>query len=247
MTKGLSRRRLLSVGVALPAALPLGGAVAETIRGETPWSEGRADHPSLAPIGEGYSYFTPAEAAFVEAAVGRLIPKDELGAGAVEAGVPVFLDRQLGGDYGKALRWYMGGPWSPGLPTQGYQSRFTPAQMYRAAIRAIDAAVARDHGGAAFAKLSAGDQDKVLENLEAGRMALDGVDAKAFFKLLLQNTIEGFFSDPIYGGNRDMVGWKLIGFPGARYDQRRFASRYGEPYPLPPVGIAGRSGWHNGG
>ena len=246
MTKGVSRRGLLSAGVALPAALPIGGAIAETIRGDTPWAEGRADHPSLAPVGEGYHYFTVAEAAFVEAAVGRLIPKDELGPGAVEAGVPIFLDRQLGGDYGKALRWYMGGPWAPGLPTQGYQSRFTPAQMYRTAIREIDQAVGKAHGGATFAKLSAADQDAVLTELQAGKLALDQADPAAFFKLLLQNTIEGFFSDPIYGGNRDMVGWKLIGFPGARYDQRRFASRYGEPYPLPPVGIAGRPGWHGG-
>jgi gluconate 2-dehydrogenase gamma chain len=61
--------------------------------------------------------------------------------------------------------------------------------------------------------------------------------------MFLQNVIEGFFSDPIYGGNRDMAGWKLIGFSGARYDQREFVLAYGKPYPLPPVGISGRPGW----
>src|SRR5438309_1210176 len=71
-----------------------------------------------------------------------------------------------------------------------------------------------------------------------------GVEAKAFFTLLLQNTIEGFFADPLYGGDRDMVGWKLIGFPGARYDYRDFVSRHGQPYPLPPVAIGGRPEWN---
>jgi hypothetical protein len=55
--------------------------------------------------------------------------------------------------------------------------------------------------------------------------------------MFLQNVMEGFWSDPIYGGNKNMIGWKLIGFPGARYDHRDFVSRHGEPYPLPPVGL----------
>jgi hypothetical protein len=71
----------------------------------------------------------------------------------------------------------------------------------------------------------------------------DGVKAKAFFELLLQNTPEGFFSDPIYGGNRDMVGWKLIGFPGARYDYRPYVDKHGAQLDLPPVGLKGRPGW----
>jgi gluconate 2-dehydrogenase gamma chain len=137
----------------------------------------------------------------------------------------------------------MQGPWSPGLPTQGYQTRLTPAGLYRAAIKAIDAAVVRESRGASFAKLAAADQDAFLHRLEKGEVALDGVDAKAFFAQLLQNTLEGFWSDPIYGGNKDMAGWKLIGFPGARYDHADFVAKHGEKYPLPPVGITGRVEW----
>jgi gluconate 2-dehydrogenase gamma chain len=55
--------------------------------------------------------------------------------------------------------------------------------------------------------------------------------------------MEGFFADPIYGGNRDMAGWKLVGFPGARYDYRDWVERHNEAYPLPPVSIMGRSDW----
>jgi gluconate 2-dehydrogenase gamma chain len=86
-------------------------------------------------------FFTPEEAAFIEAAVARLIPNDEVGPGAVEANVPFFLDRQLAGPFGRGDHYYLGGPWPKGTPEQGYQSRFSPAQLYRAAIAAIDSYV----------------------------------------------------------------------------------------------------------
>jgi gluconate 2-dehydrogenase gamma chain len=59
----------------------------------------------------------------------------------------------------------------------------------------------------------------------------------------MANAMEGFFADPIYGGNRDMAGWKLIGFPGARYDYRDHVGKHNQPYPLPPVSILGRGEW----
>ena len=98
-------------------------------------------------------------------------------------------------------------------------------------------------GGKKFSQLGADQQDQVLKGLESGDIKLDGADAKTFFTLFLQNTIEGFFSDPIYGGNRDMAGWKLIGFPGARYDYRPYVKQHGKKLDLTPVGIEGRPGW----
>ncbi len=176
-----------------------------------------------------------AERAFIEAAVARLIPNDPVGpGGAVEAGTPFFLDRQLAGPFGQGQHYYLGGPWPKGVPEQGYQSRFSPAQLYRAAIAAIDRYVGATFGGAVFSKLAATDQDKVLKGLESGAISLDGgVDSKTFFAMLLQNTKEGYFSDPIYGGNKDMAAWKMIGFPGAHYDYKEWVSRHGEPVPYP--------------
>jgi gluconate 2-dehydrogenase gamma chain len=55
---------------------------------------------------------------------------------------------------------------------------------------------------------------------------------------------EGFFSDPLYGGNRDMIGWKLIGFPGARYDYRPYIAQHGKKLAIEPVGLHGRPGWN---
>jgi gluconate 2-dehydrogenase gamma chain len=118
-----------------------------------------------------------------------------------------------------------------------------PAEVYRAAIPAIDRWSTATYGKP-FAPLDPSTQDEALKALEDGKPDLGNApEAKAFFTLLLQNTIEGYFSDPIYGGNRDMGPWRMIGFPGARYDLRPWVSRYGEPYPLPPVGLLGRPEW----
>lgn len=235
-----NRRRLLGAGALLGAA-PIGVA-AEIAGGGVRWRPDEAAFPIAVDEAASYTFFSEAEAAFIVAAVARMIPADELGGGAIEAGVPIFLDRQLAGEFGQGTRWYMQGPWAKGEETQGYQSRMSPAQMYRAAIAAID----RDtnHGfNVPFAKLKGHDQDAYLERLESGDATLENVDSKAFFTLFLQNVIEGFFCDPIHGGNRGMIGWKLIGFPGARYDKRGWALAFGKPYDLPPVSIGGRPGW----
>lgn len=236
----LSRRNLLAAGVAgvVPAA-----ATAATFRGEMPWTGGaQAPHSNSAESAR-YIFFTSAEAAFVEAATDRMIPEDELGPGALKAGVPEFIDRQLAGEFGQGRRWYMQGPWPKGDDTQGYQSRLTPAGLYRASIKAIDDGVGHQFHGKTFAQLSVSDRDAVLSKLESGEFHLGQIDSKSFFDMFLQNVMEGFWSDPIYGGNRDMVGWKLIGFPGARYDQRPFVPKHGQRYPLPPVGLKGRKAW----
>jgi gluconate 2-dehydrogenase gamma chain len=184
-----------------------------------------------------------AEVAFLDAALSRLIPKDELGPGAKEAGVTTFIDRQLAGAFGQGSHWYMQGPWHKGEKTQGYQSRMSPAELYRAAIKAIDKYCTGKFADKNFAALSAEQQDQVLRGLESGDIKLDGADSKTFFTMFWQNVQEGFFSDPIYGGNRDMAGWKLIGFPGARYDYRPYVKKHGEKLALAPVGIKGRPGW----
>ena len=226
------------------SAIALGGsAQGDVIRSGFPWAPGYADRPDPADPRAGYLFFTPAEAAFVEVATSRLIPADDLGAGALEAGVPVFIDRQLAGPYGMGDRFYLKGPFPKGDESQGWQMG-SPAQVYRTAILEVNR-YAMATKTASFPELAPQDQDALLAALESGDAKLmGGVEGTAFFTLLLQNTIEGFFSDPLYGGNREMIGWKLIGFPGARYDYRDFVTRHGEPYPLPPVGIGGRSEWN---
>ncbi|MBI3374122.1 MAG: gluconate 2-dehydrogenase subunit 3 family protein [Betaproteobacteria bacterium] len=173
----------------------------------------------------------------MEAAVARLIPADELGPGAKEAGVSYFIDQQLAGAYGTMARNYRQGPWPEGTPQQGYQSRLTPQEIYRAAMREIDASCL-SRFQEPFHRLPDAEQDRMLSELESGKFALESVSGNFFFGLLLANTMEGFFADPIYGGNRDKAGWKLVGFPGVAASYADFIDKHNVPYNAEPVSIA---------
>lgn len=187
------------------------------------------------------TYFQEAEVAFLEAACGRLIPKDENGPGAVEAGVIEYLDRQMESGYGHAATWYMQGPFADAPPEFGYQSRLKPREVYRAGIAATNDYCKQHFDGKVFAELNDVQKDDILKQLEAGKITYDQVKASDFFSFLLNHTREGFLSDPIHGGNKGMVGWKLIGFPGARADFYDWVGR-NEQYPLGPVSISGERG-----
>jgi gluconate 2-dehydrogenase gamma chain len=193
--------------------------------------------PALGLEPEAYVFFTGPESAFVEAAVERLIPADANGPGAKDAGVAYFIDQQLNGVFGVAGNSYRSGPWLRGTPMQGYQLRQTPAELYRQGIAAVN-----DHCATTYRKtfdaLDAAHQDAVLQGLDTGTIAFDAPPSKAFFELLLQNTIEGFFADPLYGGNRDKAGWKLVGFPGVAAYYAKKISDWNVPYHVEPVSIA---------
>jgi gluconate 2-dehydrogenase gamma chain len=142
------------------------------------------------------------------------IPKDELGPGAIEAGVPYYIDHQLSGAFGYGARMYLQGPFANGLPQQGYQLPLNPRQIYRLGIRAVNQYCESHYSGKTFDGLPPTQQDALLRRLEQGEVHTEDVPGPIFINLLLTNTVEGFFGDPAYSGNRDMVGWKLIGFPG---------------------------------
>lgn len=185
------------------------------------------------------SYFTQPEWEFIKAAVDRLIPSDADGPGALELGVPEFLDREMEGTYGHGGFWYMQGPFVPDTPpTLGYQLRYTPREFYRAGIAAVDDWCKSQHGKR-FAELTPEQRDDVLQQLEKNTLQLKDVPAGMFFSQLLTNTKEGYFADPMYGGNKGMGAWKLIGFPGARADFADWIEQPGKAYPFGPVSIRG--------
>jgi gluconate 2-dehydrogenase gamma chain len=184
-------------------------------------------------------YFTLEEWTFLQAACDRLIPADENGPGAVELGVPEFIDREMDGPFGYAAKWYMQGPFASAVPELGYQSPLSPREVYRAGIAAVDAHCRQIFGNRSFSELPVTTQDSVLTGLESGTLDFENVSGKSFFSFLLQNTKEGYLADPIHGGNKNMESWKMIGFPGARADFLDWVDKYGARYPLGPVGIAG--------
>ena len=223
----LDRRQFL-LGVVPAATMGSLGVAACSNSGQT------ATASSYAP-----TYFTAAEWAFINAAVARLIPSGGSGPGGVDAGVPEFIDRQMELPYGHGAYFYLKGPFlenSP--PTLGYQLRYTPREIYRLGSAAANVATQKSQGKD-FAQLSAADQDRFLTAIEKGESTFPTVPAAAFFSQLLANTKEGYFADPLYGGNRGMVAWNWIGFPGARADFTDWIDQAGRRYPFGAVSISG--------
>jgi gluconate 2-dehydrogenase gamma chain len=184
-------------------------------------------------------FFDAKEWAFVHAAVDRLIPADSEGPGAIEAGVPEFIDRQMDTPYAHGALWYMQAPFKQGAPELGYQLKLVPRDLYRLGIASVNAYCTKTYTKT-FDALDAATRDTVLGALEKAGIDLPDVPSNVFFAQLLQNTREGYFCDPIHGGNRDMGGWKMIGFPGARADFMDFVNQNGDAYPYGPVSIEGK-------
>jgi gluconate 2-dehydrogenase gamma chain len=181
---------------------------------------------------------TATEAAFFTAAVDTLIPADELSPSASECGVTVFIDRQLAGAWGGGAKMYRQGPFRKGTPTQGYQLPMTPREYFAAGIVAINLWTNKTKGKD-FDRLSAKDREEALKTLEQGKAELAAFDGKQFFEALHTITMEGFFSDPIYGGNRNKAGWKLVGYPGLPAVYSTLIEEYrGKRYQVEPQSIA---------
>ena len=240
---GVGRRRFLkSVGVAgaAGAIAPLAATMAEA---QTP--PAGHDMPAMAAMpdmhaaasGHAYRFFNEIEAKFIEAAVDTLIPHDEVGPGALEVGVADFLDDQLAGAYGQGARMYLEGPFAEGAATQGYQLPLTPAELYRVAIGDVNAYCAKTYKKR-FDQLGPEERKSVLEGLQDRKITLASVPAGTFFGTLLGNVMEGYFGDPMYGGNRNKAVWKMIGFPGAIGMYADVIAEYrGKPYKVDPKGI----------
>lgn len=205
--------------IAVPA-IALGGAMLNSLAREARRLR-RVGESVLVPL----RFFTAAEANVVAAACERIFPRDATGPGATDAGVVVYIDRQLAGPYGRDAYRYVAPPFVDSVPQHGYQGRETPRDTYRAGIRALGA----------FADLPTAEQDAKLAAIEHSR----------FFGFLRAHTIEGVFSDPMHGGNTNLVGWKLIGFPGPRVQYRNEIDKhFGEawrPAPASLAQITGRS------
>jgi gluconate 2-dehydrogenase gamma chain len=230
-------RRSIAIVPAAGALTATGFVAGQQVAAQPAPAPAASSSPPYTPV-----YFHAEEWAFIQAAVARLIPSDDTGPGAIEAGVPEFIDRQMEGAFGQAATWYMQGPFVPSSPLFGYQGKMLPREVYRAGIAATDAWCKQQKGGKRFAELDAAAQDEVLKGLDGGSIQFADVGAKDFFTFLLQNTKEGYFSDPIHGGNKNAVAWKMIGFPGARADFLDWVNKPGVHYPLPPVSINGPQG-----
>jgi gluconate 2-dehydrogenase gamma chain len=191
-----------------------GASVAAAATGLTACTPEAATTASNAPAApETRLVLTPEEDAFFSAAVDTIIPADQLSPSGTDCGCVTFIDRQLASAWGGGAKMYRAGPFVKGTPEQGYQLPLTPHQFFSAGILAANA-WSRKTYGKPFDDLTPEQRAEALTAMEESKAEFDAFDSRLLFQRLLQITMEGFFSDPIYGGNRNKASWRMLGYPG---------------------------------
>jgi gluconate 2-dehydrogenase gamma chain len=198
MSKHDEARRAFLKGAAVGAGAIAGTGLVPQALAQTHEHETAAAEVAEAPAhthasGEGHgAFFNDDDAATVLAFTERLMPGAPGMPGARDADVLNYIDLALAGAYADLQ------------------------DFYRRGLAQLEAFCQQAHK-ASFARLDAARQDAVIMALEEGKAAVFTYPtAQAFFNTLRTHTMEGMFADPVYGGNKDFAGWKLVGFPGAQ-------------------------------
>src|SRR5581483_4673767 len=219
VNRRMTRRMLLKAGAVGVAGAAAGG-------GLLPAAAEAAEEVNAPP--SALRFLTQWEFDYVTAMAETIWPTDGLCLGARVAGVGHYIDCQLAGNWGQGHRFYLNGPFfQPADSGHGWQIPMTPAEVYRAFLPGFDVYAKTTYGNP-YTSLAADQQTKALTDLQTGRAAIQIGGSTAFtsadfFSMFRQNVIEGMLADPAYGGNRNMVGWQWIGFPGD-------PMRRGDPY-----------------
>ena len=235
----ISRREFIKIGAAGAIGIGVASAIEIPILENTIQNENKKANQAQSQVSEGQQAFltlNTTEQAIVEAVAETMIPTDSNGPGAKEAGVIYFIDKQLAGDYGNNARMYTQGPFirpnqtSPitvngitysqgSAPARinsgtGYQYPINLREFWRNGLSFLDS-YAKSAYGTSFALLSNDQRTSVLTDLWNNKPTnFTGPNSQEFFSEMHNLVMEGFFSDPIYGGNVGLVSWTLLGFNG---------------------------------
>ncbi|AXI00138.1 gluconate 2-dehydrogenase subunit 3 family protein [Sporosarcina sp. PTS2304] len=239
--KGISRRNFMKNTGLLAGGLVGGSLFGGLLTNQMQKTDEPATVHETNNVAEARIFFSSsAEFDILSAATERLFPKDSIGPGAIELGVPYFIDRQLAGEWGTNAKEYMRGPFLQSasvadyenledteqdkgpnaetqvpVPSARYQTRMTRGEIFIEGIHAMEL-TSKDAFDMGFTELSPDQQDEILQLFDEGKAKMNGVSSATFFNLLLQTTIEGAYADPVYGGNRNMEGWRMKEYPGPR-------------------------------
>jgi gluconate 2-dehydrogenase gamma chain len=194
MTEHDEGRRTFLIGAAMTSAAAGATLVSEAYAKDEPPKTGAAaapEHAHATSTGFG-AFFGSEDAATIAALTERVMPGAPGKPGARDAGVLNYIDLALAGAYSDLQ------------------------DFYRRGLAALDDHCRKAHGKP-FAQLTTAQQDEVITAMVDGKASgFTWPTSQAFFNTVRTHTMEGMFADPIYGGNKDFAGWRLVGFPGAQ-------------------------------
>ncbi|MGG1517231.1 gluconate 2-dehydrogenase subunit 3 family protein [Paenibacillus oryzisoli] len=219
-----SRRSFLKyTGTAIGGAV-VGGVIGSAVSGGFKKSAGEpspSPSASAAPQAQAPSDFNQAPMFFnqlqlqiTEAAAERIFPKDDKYPGATDLGVAFYIDHQLASPWGVNARTYRMGPFVKGEATQGDYQSIERHELITMGLNTLEETSKTKHSKS-FTELAPEEQDTILTSMEKGEInVVNGITGKTFFNLFRVLVMEGVYSDPLYGGNKNMAGWKMRKYPG---------------------------------
>lgn len=223
----------------------VGGSVLGGLIGKQIWGAEEAEPTVVAEAQQfdhALEYFTNrADFQLLSQATERIFPEDENGPGAIGLGVPYYIDHQLAGKWGINAKDYRYGPFYEGVPEQGYQSQLRYHQIYDLGLEAIEK-YSQETFQERFIKLEGEQQDAVLTALENDEVKIPGIKSSFFFEILRKSTLEGAYSDPLYGGNKGMQGWKMKDYPGVQMSYSLEQVESLDFLKVPPASLHDRQG-----
>lgn len=215
--KRSSRRTFLKNSGLTVGGVVLGGALGSLLGNEpkTPAPVKQAHTPTANP-NVALIFFTTEQYQLTQAASERIFPEDENGPGAKELNAAIYIDHQLASPWGLNVKDYRLGAFHTPEPTQGGQTKMLRKDLFPAGLLALNT-YSVEQFEKKFTELEIAEQDAVLTDFSEGKTTVyKGVSSTEFFNLLRSLTMEGVYADPLYGGNKEMLGWKMRKYPGSR-------------------------------
>lgn len=170
----------------------------------------------------------------ISAAMEVIYPEDSNGPGAISLGANYFLDKQLAGAWGTNSDDYRKAPFQPG------ETPLNNGQIFIEGARKLNAVAIDEYKTEGFDSLEEEKKIEVLQKFEAGEIEMNLVSSAQFFQLLRSATLQGCFCDPLYGGNKNMAGWKMKEFPGAQMSYLNYVEEE-EFKSIEPIALGGHS------
>ncbi|MBD1383349.1 gluconate 2-dehydrogenase subunit 3 family protein [Metabacillus arenae] len=213
--ESLSRRKFIkNTGLAV-GGVALGGALGSLLPfgNKTKENNNQAAEVKAENFNQALMHFSQEQFNIVQAATERIFPETDSGPGAKALGVAFFIDHQLAGNWGFNSREYMHAPFYKGETVQGYQGRLKRREIFDIGLQEMQN-YSINKFKKKFTELSGEEQDAILKDFEEDNVQITAILPSGFFKMLRSSTLEGIYSDPLYGGNMNMDGWRMKNYPG---------------------------------